>query len=293
MEIRRMSDEYRDLRALWVAVFGDKADEVDDFYAAWGDDIEGYVLEDERVIRSALTMFRMGDFVIPSDCIVTSKVGVPAEEVKRAAYISYAICTDEAARGLGYGSRITEFARDVALARGAVSILCPAESSLIRFYMPLSYEPRFYATERKLNASAGELSFSSLDASEYGDLREEMLSGIAHIELSEPALSFIASWHKLYCIEGLGDGSGKIILAHENDSSRFTEVLASEGLEQSAIEDVLAVLAGKLGIEELTYRMPGNDYLQTGTRDAEYVQAMLASDGGFNFSNGYFGFSFD
>lgn len=297
--IRPACDDYKALRALWVNTFGDKADFVDDFYKVWGEDIEGYVLEDDDCIASALTMFLMGELVIPSDCIVTSRVGSASVDIRKPAYVSYAICTDSSARGQGFGSQITEYARDLALSRGAVSLLCPAEPSLVRFYQPLSYEPRFYATEAELSiASAAGISTGASDsetpdiellsAEAYGRLREELLKDTVHIELSSRALKYIASTHRLYSMCG-----GRIIAALIKDTSDFAEVICDPLIEARELESVLAALGAELGLETLTYRTPGNEYLQTGTLSTEYIQAMIASDERLYFSNGYFGFPFD
>lgn len=290
--IRPVGDDYKALRALWVRTFGDNVEDVDDFFKAWGDQVEGYVLEnDAGEIASALTIFCMGELVIPPGCVVTSRVGAASAEIRKPAYISYAICTDPAARGNGYGSQITEYARDLALSRGAVSLLCPAEPSLVRFYQPLAYEPRFYATASLLDCTAVHMTsaqISRISAAEYGCLRESLLADAVHIELSPAAIDYIASYHSFYSLE-----DERIIVAHEKGSSRFAEVLADASLEARRLEDALQILAEGLGIEELSYRTPGNDYLQTGQLGKQYVQAMIASDGDLNFSNGYFGFPFD
>lgn len=278
--IRKVTDEYTELRSLWVQTFGDKAEFVDDFYACWGDDIEGYVLEDEGRIVSALTMFRMGDLVIPE------------EGVSKPAYISYAICTDTAARGRGFGSQITEFARDVAIERDGVSMLSPAEASLVRFYQPIGYEPRFYAMERTLVCDALEDypdEIDQLSDATYNSLREELLADTVHIKLSDTAIHFVEMQSDgLYALL-----DGKVIVATEADSSRFPEVIAASDLEPAEIEAAVAKLAGALGKNICSYRMPGNEYLQSGALGKEYVQAMIARDTGWKFSTGYFGFTFD
>lgn len=279
-EIRKVTDEYPALRSLWVQTFGDKAEFVDDFYANWGDDIEGYILEDEGQIVSALTMFRMGDLIIPE------------EGVTKPAYVSYAICTSNAARGKGFGSQITEYARDVAIERGGVSMLSPAEASLVRFYQPIGYEPRFYAMERSLVCDVLEEWPNEIDqlcGSAYKKLREELLADTVHVCLNDATLSYV---------EKESDGlyalcDGKIIVATEADSERFPEVIASSELEPAEVEAEVAKLAGALGKNICTYRLPGNEYLQSGALGKEYVQAMIARDAGWKFSTGYFGFTFD
>ena len=142
LEIRNAKDEYKGFRELWCRTFGDEPQDIQEMFDAFGSDIEAYVMVDdngkkgaehERAVVSALTLLRMGELKTPA-------VEIPC-------YVSYAICTDEKARGLGYGSTITEFARNEVHKRSAVSMLCPANAKLIDFYKPLGYEAKFPAYE--------------------------------------------------------------------------------------------------------------------------------------------------
>lgn len=180
-KITIQSSEYPKLRSLWSDVFGDEPAYVDSFYKHWGKDIWGCVLSDDGGVRSALTCFRMG--------------ALGGREV----WISYAICTDPSARGLGYGSIITEYARDIVVSEGGVSMLCPAEASLVGFYEKLGYHPCGYTMTAEKISRFGELiqtddaskDFERISADEYFNLREEKLAGISHVKLGQKAKEWI------------------------------------------------------------------------------------------------------
>ena len=112
--------------------------------------------------------------------------------------MSYAICTDPAARGKGYGSHITVYAREIAESSRKLSMLSPAEPSLIKFYEPLEYKKFMYAEQGSVLASEHvDFEFSHLQTKvltpqEYNNYRETILANRVHIKLSEGALRFAA-----------------------------------------------------------------------------------------------------
>lgn len=286
IEIRKINSEYDGLRKLWCDTFGDSVEYVNQMYAAWGPDMEGYVLVDDngvlgpenvRRVVAALTLFKMG-YLVEGD-------------KETACYVSYAICTDEKEQGKGYGSTITEYAKDLAWKKGGVSMLCPSSNKLVGFYMPLGYEPRFYASEGEVDsAEASDIKLEEISASEYGELREEMLADIVHVRLSEHTLGYIEETSKAFVkING-----GKLIAVVDKLGPK--KLYLSEVLSKCELVDIRSMLAS-LGLEygksAVEYRTVGDDYLQSGTVGSEYLQAMIASENGCNFSRGYFGFPFD
>ncbi|NLA70020.1 MAG: GNAT family N-acetyltransferase [Clostridiales bacterium] len=305
-EIKKTTSEFIEMRALWCEVFEDTEDYVDAFFECWGDSAEAYILTDSDTseIKAAATMLDMGELIVPSSCIVNASAGHTPAPIIKPCYVSYAIYTNPELRSKGYGSAITEHIRELAFERGGVSMLCPAQPSLIKFYQPLGYEPRFYATARTLNLNGAFFDISALeshevdkiDINEYAILREQMLEDTVHIKLSDAAMKFIDLSSK----EFVASCNNKVIAVidsiHE-DSIFFSEVLAADDLPIEQIEAALAVIAKVYGKSQLAYRSPGSEYLQTGRLGAEFVQAMIAGDiaseGGFKFTHGYFGFPFD
>lgn len=119
--------EFIDLRR---KVFGDDKEFIDFFDSCFQDDYLDLViiesLDDKEVLQAALTQFNMGQLVVPA----WKQSSLDGKQIE----ISYAICTDKIARGKGYGSHITVYARELAESSRKLSMLSPAEPSLIDFY---------------------------------------------------------------------------------------------------------------------------------------------------------------
>ena len=132
--------EFIDLRR---KVFGDDKEFIDFFDSCFQDDYLDLViiesLDDKEVLQAALTQFNMGQLVVPA----WNQSSLDGKQVE----ISYAICTDKVARGKGYGSHITVYARELAESSRKLSMLSPAEPSLIDFYAPLGYREFMYAEQ--------------------------------------------------------------------------------------------------------------------------------------------------
>ena len=132
--------EFIDLRR---KVFGDDKEFIDFFDSCFQDDYLDFViiesLDDKEVLQAALTQFNMGQLVVPA----WKQSSLDGKQIE----ISYAICTDKIARGKGYGSHITVYARELAESSRKLSMLSPAEPSLIDFYAPLGYREFMYAEQ--------------------------------------------------------------------------------------------------------------------------------------------------
>ena len=150
-EIEYGSADYAGLRALWCEVFGDTPAYVDSFYENFGDDIRGYaVVDGSGEVCSALTCHLCGTYR------------------DRPVYVSYAVCTREDRRGRGFAAMLTSFVRDKVTEAGGISIVSPAEPSLISYYAELGYEPHFFAVERAVMSP--EFDFDEFDDFDEYDL---------------------------------------------------------------------------------------------------------------------------
>ncbi len=292
LEIRKAKDEYKGYRDLWCKTFGDEPSDIKELFDAFGGEIEAYVMvddngkadgEQERKVVSALTVFRMGELVGPS-----SGAEIPC-------YVSYAICTDEEAQGKGYGSTITEFARNEVLKKNAVSMLCPANAKLIGFYEPLGYKAIFPAYEgcvdSKVGAHAGDsvltelgrlLAIEKITAEEYNQAREKMLANDVHVRLGKHALSYIEKISK----EFISVDGGKLIAVVDRVGKQklyLSEALACASCDTAEMETTLAAVGAAYNKKQVVYRTKGDGYLQ----------AMISSENGCDFEKGYFGFPFD
>lgn len=303
LEIRNAKDEYKGFRDLWCKTFGDEPSDIKALFDAFGGEIEAYVMvddngkadgEQERKVVSALTVFRMGELAWPS-----SGAEIPC-------YVSYAICTDEEAQGKGYGSTITEFARNEVLKKNAVSMLCPANAELIGFYEALGYKATFPAyagcvdskaeapatSSNEAEAHAEDAAFAEhrgrllaiekITAEEYNLARERMLASNVHVRLGKHALSYIEKISK----EFISVDGGRLIAAVDRVGKKklyLSEALACASCDTAEMEDLLAAVGAAYNKKQVVYRTKGDGYLQ----------AMISSENGCDFEKGYFGFPFD
>lgn len=196
--ITKASPDYPALRELWCQVFGDSPEYVDAFYDNWGDQIWGVVLKEGRAVVSALTCFALGT--------------LRGHQV----IVTYAVCTAPPARGKRYGSLITEYARDLVIQSGAVSVLSPAEPSLVDFYKPLGYEPNFtschfdnpdFAAVDLSSSSDSSSGFYEITASQYWQLREKLLSDVPHVIPSARTRTWVERDYGIFLARRDADGS--------------------------------------------------------------------------------------
>ena len=190
----REASDFSDFVELRSKVFGDDAEFIEFFDACFRDDyLDFLIIEDQdgnEVLQASLTQFDMGRLVVPE--------GKVSDIAGKSIEMSYAICTDPAARGKGYGSHITVYAREIAESSRKLSMLSPAEPSLINFYEPLEYKKFMYAEQGSVLVSEhvdfefSKFQIKALTPQEYNNYREAILANRVHIKLSEGALRFAA-----------------------------------------------------------------------------------------------------
>lgn len=190
----REASDLEDFVSLRRRVFGDDEEFIEFFDNCFRDDyLDFLIVEDQdgsEVLQASLTQFDMGKLVVPE--------GKVSDIAGKSIEMSYAICTDPAARGKGYGSHITVYAREIAESSRKLSMLSPAEPSLIKFYEPLEYKKFMYAeqgsvlTSEHVDFEFSHLQTKVLTPQEYNNYRETILANRVHIKLSEGALRFAA-----------------------------------------------------------------------------------------------------
>ena len=258
----REASDLEDFVSLRRRVFGDDAEFIEFFDACFRDDYLDFLIiedqDDNEVLQASLTQFDMGKLVVPE--------GKVSDIAGKSIEMSYAICTDPAARGKGYGSHITVYAREIAESSRKLSMLSPAEPSLIKFYEPLEYKKFMYAEEGSVLASEHvDFEFSHLQTKvltpqEYNNYRETILANRVHIKLSEGALRFAAGLVAPYTSGSLpaldaesADWAGSApdgeAESGSPDGSGF--LLISDGAEPLAIAACEAAEAGSLAAAEL------------------------------------------
>lgn len=258
----REASDLEDFVSLRRKVFGDDEGFIEFFDACFRDDyLDFLIVEDQdgsEVLQASLTQFDMGKLVVPE--------GKVSDIAGKSIEMSYAICTDPAARGKGYGSHITVYAREIAESSRKLSMLSPAEPSLIKFYEPLEYKKFMYAEQGSVLASEHvDFEFSHLQTKvltpqEYNNYRETILANRVHIKLSEGALRFAAGLVAPYTSGSLpaldaesadwaGSAPGWEAGSEAPDCSGF--LLISDGAEPLAIAACEAAEAGSLAAAEL------------------------------------------
>lgn len=269
----REASDFEEFVSLRRKVFGDDAEFIDFFDNCFRDDyLDFLIIEDQDgkgVLQAALTQFEMGKLVVPRD--KTSEID------GRSIEMSYAICTDPAARGKGYGSHITVYAREIAESSRKLSMLSPAEPSLIKFYEPLEYKKFMYAEQGTVTVDEqddfdlSQPSFEIISQEEYNNYREEILMNRVHIKLSAGTLRFAAG-----SAEGAGpdDGGAGLLLIKDGISALPLAIAACEAGEPVSLaaaelltfsEDgghkelgiaVAKALATRFGVARCHYMMP-------------------------------------
>ena len=262
------SEEYEGLRSLWCGVFGDEPDYVDAFYNNF-DDITGYVVADEAgKICSALTCHLCGTYA------------------ERPVYVSYAICTRTEMRGQGLAAGLISFVRDKVTEAGGLSVISPAEPSLVAYYAQFGYEPHFFVSERAVMSPEfdfeeyddfdefdldiegadptpfrAELDMQIIPAEKYNRYREAFLSGQPHIEPSSEMLSLIESESMNGCGLYSVNGGDAICAIKQADQARVivTELILNPVLKELSFDidtEIASMIAKQFGAVETLFITP-------------------------------------
>lgn len=252
----REASDLENFVSLRRRVFGDNEEFIEFFDNCFRDDYLDFLIiedqDDNEVLQASLTQFDMGKLVVPE--------GKVSDIAGKSIEMSYAICTDPAARGKGYGSHITVYAREIAESSRKLSMLSPAEPSLIKFYEPLEYKTFMYAEQgtvvpsEQSDFSFSELKFELISPQQYNDHREVILANRVHIKLSAGALHFAAG------LTATGDAVGSVPTGEAAGSALtgYGLILISDGAEPLAIAACESVGAGSLAATELlTFREDG------------------------------------
>lgn len=296
------SEEYEGLRSLWSEVFGDEPEYIDAFYKNF-EDIMGYVVTDEAGrVCSALTCHLCGTYV------------------DRPVYVSYAVCTRADMRGQGLAAMLITFVRDRVTAAGGLSIISPAEPSLVSYYAALGYEPHFYALERAAMSPEfdfeeyddfdefdldiegadptpfrAELDMQIMPAEKYNRYREAFLSGQPHIEPSSEMLSFIEydsmNGCGLYSVNG---GDAICTIRHADPARvKVTELILNPVLKELSFDidnEIASMIAKKFGAAETLFITPGQGRCQGMIYGLPHETAEQTEEDDCYYDEPYYGF---
>ncbi len=264
------SAEYEGLRSLWCMVFDDAPADVDAFYENFGDDISGYVVTDETgSVCSALSCHLCGTYE-----------NMPV-------YVSYAVCTRKDMRGKGLAAGLISFVRDKVTEAGGISIVSPAEPSLVSYYAGLGYEPHFFVAERAVMSPEfdldeyddfdefdldiegadptpfrAELDLQRMPAEKYNIYREAFLVGQPHIEPSSEMLSLIESGSMDGCsLYSVNRGDAICAVSYMDPAKvKVTELILNPVLKELSLDidtEIASMIAKHFGAAETIFATPG------------------------------------
>ena len=268
------SAEYEGLRDLWYRVFGDTPDYIDAFYNNF-DDITGYVVTDENGrVCSALTCHQCGTYA------------------GRPVFVSYAICTRKDMRGQGLAAMLIRFVRDMVTEAGGLSVLSPAEPSLVAYYAQFGYEPHFFVLDRAVMSPEfdmeeyddfdefdldiegadptpfrAEIDLEAMPAEKYNRYREAFLSGQPHIEPSGEMLSLIESESMNGCgLYSVNRGDAICAIKHADPAKVVvTELILNPVLKELSFDidaEIASMTAKYFGAAETLFITPGHGRCQ-------------------------------
>ena len=263
------SEEYAGLRSLWCEVFDDEPGDVDAFYKTL-DDIEGYVVTDEAGrVCSALTCHLCGTYA------------------DRPVYVSYAICTRKDMRGQGLAAMLISFVRDMVTESGGLSVISPAEPSLVSYYAQFGYEPHFFVFDRAVMSPEfdleeyddfdeydldiegadptpfrAEIDLEAMPAEKYNRYREAFLSGQPHIEPSSEMLSLIESESLDECSLYSVNRGDAICAVSYMDAAQVivSELVLNPVLKELSLDidtEIASMIAKYFGAAETLFVTPG------------------------------------
>jgi len=143
------------LKELWMRAFGDSRESVDAFFETAYDSAHSAVLCLENQPVSALYWldYRWGN--------------------EKLAYI-YAVATDEAFRGQGYGRKLMNTAHETLQKQGyAGAVLVPAQTHLVSWYEKQGYRTFYFGKKQEISAGVP-LEISQISGEEYQNLRKKI-----------------------------------------------------------------------------------------------------------------------
>ena len=238
-------DESETLRHIWAKVFGD-GDESSFF---------DYYFDPELCIVGTHSGIPVSaGYLVPAGNLVFGKASVPCAMI-------YAVATLPEYRNLGLGAAVVDKLVLTGQSAGFTAVvLCPSSDGLFEFYSTHSvFRDWFFIRELLFCGSLPKCPAVTIDEvlpREYYRIREDYLSGVAHIEYDERALSYQSTLSKEF-----GGGLFRVITSRgvfcavverqRDNSIWIKELLAPE--EQLPV--VVAAIASLFPAKEYSVRV--------------------------------------
>lgn len=226
------AEDHAALSELWQRCFGDPPRLIENFFR--------FLPE----LGCGVTAMYQGRCVGAAYALTGLRLVTGQGAEKSCGYI-YAVAVEETCRGMGMGGALSAAAAEAARKAGA-EIICtlPAEDGLYGWYEKLiGVKCALRRTARQVKACTGE-SCLPISAAEYGDIRETLLGGKAHICFPKAYLEF----QRELCTQ-YGGGfyrlHGGIAAAYrEGDGVLIRELVLPCGTDR---DSAAGALAGALG----------------------------------------------
>ena len=239
------------LQALWGGVFGDSPEAIGHFFNVYFSPALTAVIGAPGAPAAAAYVVPDGDLVLPDG------TRLPCAMV-------YAVATDPAFRGLGYGAAVSRAAGRLAVDAGfPAAVLKPANAGLFDFYARhTDFRTFFHAYEFELtpdgSGSPALPTPESAAPADYRRIRNSLLAGSAYIDADERTLGYQrdlcrSSAGGLYALWENGRAVGCAIAERDDREVVFKELLVDDGRRLS---DAAAALAALMGAASCRVRTP-------------------------------------
>lgn len=206
-------DITKELKLLWHTVFHDSMSVIDEFFTAFPMDRLASVEYCGGELAAAAYVLPFGELVLPD----SYRCGC--------AHI-YAVGVRPDMRGRGLGIDVTSKAYELAQSLGFPAVvLHPASDSLFDFYQQhCGFSAAFSSCVSNISVCAIDVpALSPVGADEYREAREDNLSGIPHIDISQQVLSlFIRLGGRLYTFDG-----GCAAVEEAGETAYFRELISA------------------------------------------------------------------
>lgn len=221
MRIRRAAAaDLPALTRLWQTAFGDPPELIGKFYSRFPPETAAWVVEADGNVATAAHL-------------LDGRLHTSDGRTLPCAYV-YAVSTDPAQQGHGYASSLMQrFAAD-ADASGCVLYTLPAEASLYAWYRSVMGTTQTARGERLHITREPDMQrlpdVQRVSAQEYAALREQVLHGSAHVELSAALLAFQADLCDMCGGALVRIADGCAVVERDNERLVIKELLGADTL---------------------------------------------------------------
>ena len=254
MRIRHYrKDDIPAMRSLWRTVFHDRETYLDAFFALLPDIGGAAVAED-------------GDGALLGAAYALTGYELLADGKSPHLGYVYAVAVDEAARGRGLGTALTEKAAEICREREAVIVATlPAEAGLYPWYEKRIGTAHLLRRELRHVEARESLEIMRLTSTEYMLWRENLLRGRPHVHLSHPMLEAQRALCEAYD-GGLYASSDGIFAAYRDGGTLVVrEVLCAQGDPAETAASAAARLGCREAVFAVACRTGGERYIASDT----------------------------